>query len=177
MAVVYQHRRHDTNEIFYIGIGVASRRSKSKHGRNKHWHNIVNKTGYSIEILFDDISREEAIEVEIYLIKYYGRRDLGTGSLVNMTGGGDGHLNPTEEQIEKMRQRQLGNVHSDSTKLKMKEAQKRGKHSQAKKVIDITTGEIFDCLKDVSDKYGIKYTYLKDNLKRTLVNKTNFKYL
>ena len=99
MAIVYQHKTKDTDEIFYIGIGVARRRAYSKHGRNKHWNNIVNKHGHYYEVLFEDVTREEAIQIEQYLISYYGRRDLGTGQLVNMTGGGDGHLNPTDEQI------------------------------------------------------------------------------
>jgi len=90
MAIVYQHRRNDTNDIFYIGIGDGNRdRHKSKSGRNKHWKNIVNKYGYTIELLFTDVTIEEARQIEMYLIKYYGRADLGLGNLVNMTDGGE----------------------------------------------------------------------------------------
>jgi hypothetical protein len=43
MAYVYKHIRKDTNEIFYIGIGVNINRKDSKYSRNKHWHSIVKK--------------------------------------------------------------------------------------------------------------------------------------
>jgi hypothetical protein len=90
MAIVYLHRRKDTNEVFYIGIGKDSYRIGRKANRNKYWHNIVNKYGYTKELLFKDITWEEAIKKEIELINKYGRKDLKTGCLVNMTRGGEG---------------------------------------------------------------------------------------
>ena len=90
MPVVYQHVRNDTNEIFYIGIGKSKHRAGKKTNRNKYWHNIVNKFGFTKEILISDITWEEAIKQEIILIKKYGRKDLNKGSLVNQTNGGDG---------------------------------------------------------------------------------------
>ena len=96
MALVYRHRRLDTNEVFYIGIELdtefkkaSGNRSKVKH-RSKFWKNIVNKTDYSIEIVQNNIDNESAKELEIFLIQQYGRRDLGKGGLVNLTDGGDG---------------------------------------------------------------------------------------
>tara|TARA_R110000803_G_C11754919_1_gene293039 strand:+ start:58 stop:420 length:363 start_codon:yes stop_codon:yes gene_type:complete len=90
MAVVYQHRRNDTNEIFYIGIGKSKDRASKKSNRNDYWHNIVDKYGYTKEILVSDISWDEAVKEEIRLINKYGRKDLGKGNLVNMTRGGEG---------------------------------------------------------------------------------------
>jgi hypothetical protein len=90
MAIVYEHRRKDTGEIFYIGIGKDKYRVSKKTNRNSHWHNIVNKYGYTKKIIFSELSWGEAIEKEIELIKKYGRRDIGTGCLVNMTKGGEG---------------------------------------------------------------------------------------
>lgn len=90
MAIVYEHRRNDTNEVFYIGIGKDSYRIGRKANRNKYWHNIVNKYGYTKNILYKNISWNEAIQKEIELISKYGRKDLGTGCLVNMTRGGEG---------------------------------------------------------------------------------------
>jgi hypothetical protein len=101
MAIVYQHRRLDTNEIFYIGIGKTKSRSKSKKSRNPYWWNIINKTDYIIEILYSSISWEEACEIEMGLIKLYGRKDMGTGVLVNMTDGGEGSIGHTMPQESK----------------------------------------------------------------------------
>ena len=90
MSIVYQHRRKDTNEVFYIGIGSRRVRAKSRENRNPYWHHVVNSVGYEIDILIDGCTREEAEEVEVGMIEAYGRRDLGTGPLVNMTRGGSG---------------------------------------------------------------------------------------
>lgn len=86
---VYRHRRLDNNEIFYIGIGNYDR-PFSKKGRNIYWKKIVNECGYSVEILYSDLNWEDVCELECFLIKLYGRLDLKTGKLVNMTNGGDG---------------------------------------------------------------------------------------
>ena len=88
MAVVYKHIRKDTNEVFYIGIGKTSNRAFATKGRNYKWYDIVDKFGYSIEIIEDGLSWEEACTKEIELIKFYGRADLNEGTLVNMTDGG-----------------------------------------------------------------------------------------
>lgn len=90
MAIVYQHKKKDTGELFYIGIGNNKRRSTSIFKRSQLWHNTVNKHGLNVEITHSDICWEEACCIEQYLISFYGRRDLGTGILINMTDGGDG---------------------------------------------------------------------------------------
>ena len=91
MAVVYQHRRMDDNTIFYIGIGTKTKRAYSDKARSEFWHNIVKKAGgYVVEFLFENLSWEEACNQERDLINRLGRRDLGTGLLVNLTEGGDG---------------------------------------------------------------------------------------
>jgi hypothetical protein len=105
MAIVYKHIRKDTNEIFYIGIGNDKSRAFSAKGRNNHWKHIVDKYGYIVDIIETDINWQTACEKEIELIKEYGRRDLGFGTLVNMTDGGDGKLGPqsaiTKNKISK----------------------------------------------------------------------------
>jgi len=90
MALVYKHIRLDTNQVFYIGVGKTDKRPYSKIYRNKHWHNVVNKAGYTVEIIFNNLTWEEALQKECELIKEYGRLDNKTGILVNMTDGGDG---------------------------------------------------------------------------------------
>lgn len=111
MAYVYQHHRKDTGEIFYVGIGSDTDgkyiRANNKYRRNNHWYNIVNKNGYEIKIILDNINWNEACYSEQYLITYYGRKDLGRGPLVNLTDGGDGGYGRiyivTEETKQKLR--------------------------------------------------------------------------
>lgn len=93
MAVVYQHRRLDTNEVFYIGIGNSERRAYDRKDRNNHWLNVVSKYGFEVDILVSGINKDVASEIEIGMIGAYGRSDLGNGPLVNMTDGGEGMKN------------------------------------------------------------------------------------
>jgi len=75
MAIVYEHLRNDTNEVFYVGIGKEEGRAYEKRSRNKHWYNIVNKVGYTVNIAHKGIEHEEAKNIEIILIEKYGRKD------------------------------------------------------------------------------------------------------
>jgi len=119
VAIVYQHRRLDTNEVFYIGIGKQKQRAYSKANRNRYWHNIINKVGYDIDILVEGCTWQEACVIEVGMIQDYGRLDLGTGFLANMTdGGGLAHR---------------GHAHSDETKKKMSNAKKGRKLSEETK--------------------------------------------
>lgn len=112
MSYLYRHIRLDTNEVFYIGISKNDNNKKyyrayDKKRRSYFWKNIVNKTDYEIEIMLDDISYDEAKEKEKEFIKLYGRKDLGLGTLVNLTDGGEsgsilkGDLNPMKKQENK----------------------------------------------------------------------------
>lgn len=100
MAILYRHIRIDKEEIFYIGIGETEFRAYNKDSRTKHWKNIAKK-GYKVEILFIDLTWEQAIEKEKEFIKLYGRKDLGLGTLVNMTNGGEGTVGYKHTDISK----------------------------------------------------------------------------
>ena len=138
--ILYQHLKPN-GEIFYIGIGKCEKRAYNKFNRNKHWKNIVNKYGYIVEILYNNLTIKEAKQLEIYLIKYYGRNDLKTGILCNMTNGGEGtygRITSRESNIkrsnsmkgrlisnetrERMSKSKKGRLVSEETKLKMKKS-------------------------------------------------------
>jgi hypothetical protein len=109
MAYVYKHTRLDNNEIFYIGIGYHSddnyKRAYTTHNRNYIWYKIIKKTEYVVDILLDNLSWEDACDKEIELIKIYGRKKNQTGTLCNLTEGGDGfRQNHTEESKVKIRE-------------------------------------------------------------------------
>ena len=143
MAIVYIHIRLDNNQVFYVGRGTGIKRMTSKSNRNKYWHSIVNKYGYRTEIIWEsdnsmkkDESWKEAGKKEIEFIKKYGRKDLGEGTLVNMTDGGEGVIGKiyTKEYRKKLSESHIGiqagnkhplygKGHSQETKKKLSEIQ------------------------------------------------------
>jgi hypothetical protein len=96
----YAHARKSDGRIFYIGKGKLSR-IVSKSDRNNYWHNTVAKHGLEINVLAKWETEQEAFEHEKFLIWCF--RDMGVG-LVNMTDGGEGLSNPSQETRLKMSQ-------------------------------------------------------------------------
>lgn len=93
MPYLYTHTRLDKNEIFYIGISKSNvdyKRAYSIIDRNPIWIKIFNKTEYRVDILIESEDLSFIKNKEIELIAFYGRKDIGTGILSNMSRGGDG---------------------------------------------------------------------------------------
>lgn len=75
----------ESGKIYYIGKG------KGRRAWDKNYRSVrrpPNKN--NIIILKNNLTEEEAFRHEVYMISVIGRRNLGTGSLMNMTDGGDG---------------------------------------------------------------------------------------
>lgn len=128
MAYVYRHIRLDKNEPFYIGIGKLPnhKRAYETQKRNEFWRNVVSKTDYKVEILFDNISWEEAQKKEIEFIALYGKRDNGTGTLVNIADGGEGskgfkHTEEAKKKIAEESKNRIRKPISEKTKQKIRE--------------------------------------------------------
>ena len=142
---VYSHIQVDTGQIFYIGKGHGNR-AYSKVCRSKLWKNVANKHGWKAVIICDDLTEEEAFEVEKFYIKEYGRRDLGTGNLVNFTDGGEGTSGrPTSyETRKKLSDANKGQKRSEETCLRMSETHKGRKRSEEhrKKISESKKGRI-----------------------------------
>ena len=86
---IYFHRSNITNEVFYVGKG-NDRRAFSSSGRNNFWHRVVRKHGYSVSLTNTGLTESQAFALEMEYIAQFGRRNVGTGSLVNLTSGGEG---------------------------------------------------------------------------------------
>jgi hypothetical protein len=133
MKKIYYIYLHITNDgiVFYVGKGTDQGNlifERSKHTeRTKFWKN-VSKKGYTVEIVRVFNSEKEAFDKEKELIKHYGRRDLGLGTLVNLTDGGEGMENPSEETRRKLSESRMGEKNhnfgkplSDTTKQKLRD--------------------------------------------------------
>lgn len=144
---------YQTNNYFYKAI------QKYKWGNIKH------------EILFTNLTKEEAEQKEIELISFYKSNQKEFG--YNIENGG--HVNCVNDETKKrisntMKNKKIyennpncfkkGNIpwmtgkkHTEEARKKIKE--KRAKQVlQANKVLCIETGEIFESAKKVEEKYG-----------------------
>lgn len=146
MAVVYRHIKKDNLQPFYIGIGKEEKRAYNfhKNKRSKFWNRVYNKYGCIVEILAEDISWEDACELEMFLISEYGRIDNKTGVLVNMTDGGEGFTGShSDESKKKMsisgKGKNIGHSngkgykHTDEAKIKISEASKGNDYAKCRK--------------------------------------------
>lgn len=144
---VYFHKNPTTKKIFYVGLGKDKRAWSNK--RNKFWKDYVKKYGNPIiEIYKNNMSLQEASELEIKLIKQYGRRGYDkNGILVNRGTGGEvgasgsiksqeskdliglkqkGKSKHTPESKQKIRDKHLGRKCSQESIVKMSKPRKEG---------------------------------------------------
>ena len=77
---VYAFLREDDTP-YYIGKGTGNRAWIKRRFR---------PDDSRISIIFENLTETEAFSEEIRLIQFYGRKNLGTGILRNMTDGGEG---------------------------------------------------------------------------------------
>ena len=93
---VYTHLNPNTKEVFYVGIGKGNRAWNQWAGRNKFWENYVNKYGFEVELISENLTRKQAEKIEINLIAELGRRQIDNGgTLVNRSSGGEGSIGYT----------------------------------------------------------------------------------
>jgi hypothetical protein len=175
MAIVYQHINNYTGEPFYIGIGKSISRAYDIKRRSTFWKGIVNKYGYSIEIIIDNISIEQAVLWEKVLIKLYGRRDIKTGILCNQTSGGEGVCDwiVSEEKKNKIRLQtsgsgnpMYGKTHTQEVKNKLSKRFSGAGHAMAKQVLDKETNKLYGSARECSRELGININTLVYKLKK-----------
>ena len=175
MAIVYQHRRKDNSEVFYVGIGENIQRAYHTSSRNRHWKNTVKKVEYVVEILYENISWEEACKKEQELIKLYGRKDLGLGSLVNKTDGGEGAKGLKHSEGYKNKLSLEGPMSKEDVVKKWKNTTnnrtKRQKEITKNKIVDsvfkkYTQEEICERYKKMAEKMkGVKRPHTSQTMK------------
>jgi hypothetical protein len=80
---VYRYNRVDGTP-YYVGKGTRSR------AYSQHNHMVKLPPRERIQVIEKGLTADQADQQEIALIKKYGRKDLGTGCLCNLTDGGNG---------------------------------------------------------------------------------------
>ena len=128
---LYRYIRHDKNEPFYIGIGTKHEDDKNggharavvKKYNNRIWMSITKRTNYDVEILLESDDYTFVKQKEQEFIKLYGRIDKGTGSLANLTDGGEGtrgmrKITYTDELRKRMSESHMGKRLSPESQAK-----------------------------------------------------------
>ena len=95
---VYEHLTAN-GEVFYVGKGSKDR-AWNTDSRSKFWTRVYKKHGRTVRIVEDGMTEAAAFALEIELIAFYGRRDEGTGTLVNLTSGGEGSSGLIRENLK-----------------------------------------------------------------------------
>lgn len=158
MYYVYAHyKADDPNGLpFYIGKGKNQR--DLSQSRNQFWKNISKKHGFVSKRLHENLTEQEAWDIETAMIEQYGKLSEGTGCLCNLSDGGEGaagvvHSAETKQkwsnakkgktweeiygadQANKMREdrKKIKRAHSEETRKKMSDSKKGSNNPMAGK--------------------------------------------
>ena len=132
----------------YVGKGKGERwRHHGKCGRNRHLISIIKQARAQGQELprvkvLEGITEEHAFRVEKALIAFFGREDLGTGLLVNLTDGGDGTsgYRPSAELIERQAATRRGRPQSPESNAK-RSAALRGRKKSPEHIVAAAAGQ------------------------------------
>jgi hypothetical protein len=115
----YAYLREDGTP-YYIGKGTGRRIDNP----NTHYSGLPPKN--KRVFLKQNLTEEEAFKHEKYMIAIFGRKDLGTGILRNLTDGGDGKSGwkMSEGTKKKIGKSNTGKRRTDESKKKMSKSAK-----------------------------------------------------
>ena len=125
---IYAYLREDGSP-YYIGKGYKRRAYDKKHGVR------IPKNKKFIYVMEQNLTELGALALERRYIRWYGRKDIGTGILRNRTDGGEGtsgFIRP-EEANEKLRKAKTGKKRkpfSDEWKHKLGNSMRDKTHSE-----------------------------------------------
>jgi hypothetical protein len=94
---IYQHRRADNGQIFYVGKASNPYRKLKIQNRNSRWHQIVNEAGgFTAEEIVSNVDEDLSLLAEQEYIDKLKKLGL---PICNLTTGGQGRSgwNPSEE--------------------------------------------------------------------------------
>lgn len=130
MFYVYRYIDPVRNVAIYVGKGKNGR--MFDHLKRKDIHPLVRKLQKMkslgieplIDKIIDGVDEELALLVEMEAISKYGRKDLGTGTLLNLTNGGEGTSGYvyTESHRQKISDGRKGKTFTEKTKRAIAES-------------------------------------------------------
>lgn len=191
---LYVHIRIDRDEPFYIGIGTKYRkndydRAMCCNKRSLFWKRISNKTKHNVLIISESDNKQEILDKEINYIKILGRRKTKSGTLVNITEGGEGlkghKIVWTEEMRNKIREANKNRKISEYTREKHRREIRNksffGKINHSKPILqlDSNTNEIireFSSSAEAARFYNVKSQSI-NRAARTGTKSVNFKWI
>lgn len=156
MFYVYLHVREDTGVPFYVGKGYGNR-CMQRDRSNVYWKNIVNKHGFDVVFLEENLSEQDAFELEKYWINRIGRMCDNQGPLVNITTGGDGCAGRSWNGIRTGKSNPMyGHKQTKETKKKISETKKGKPRPLHVQEILRTNGK--GKFGELSPRYGTKHS-------------------
>ena len=183
------------NNKTYIGITNKFRHRVSQHiydlkitnHRNRFLqddYNIYGKENFAFDIVDIYNSRIEVLRAEKYFTDVVF--NLNPDLCYNIVGGGSGsgfaasiksrRITISEQTRQKLRIRSANQKQSEETKAKRINTLKGGNCYRAREVINTSTGQVYNCLKDVIIDTDVNYNTLRSWLNGARPNKSNFKW-
>lgn len=178
---VYAHINRINNKIY---IGITKQKVIDRWGKNgnrykdsKYFWNAINKYGwdnFEHEIIAEHLTKDEACNFEITLIKILNSQDDTCGYNISKGGDGGGY-EVSKETRKKMSKAKKGKLNGKNNPMygvspkermneetynnwlhKHKNPKENGFKYKTSKVICLTTNEVFDSITEASNKYSIQ---------------------
>lgn len=160
---VYMHKNKINNKVY---IGITCQKTKNRWGAGSGYkkqikfYNAICKYGWdNFEhiILFEKLSKEEAKQKEIKMIKKYKSSTKQFGYNITKGGEGTNGISCSKEKKEKISKANKGHKFTEEAKRKISESLKGNVPVNCKKVLCVETGIIYNSMHIAEKETGAKY--------------------